>query len=131
MILTQYVATSFVETLRDCIRRSSACTRSAAHGNPLCIRCDQVVHYRNMEVKSLSLLSERLDAVSTQVSHTGTTGGARVQLQLVQEVEAALTGSCNCSDVKEVSHALMTSLLKMLENGLAGPVRAWWAVIAL
>lgn len=77
-----------------------------------------------MELKSLECFSQRLEAAASQVSHSGTTGGARVQLQLVQELEAALTSAAvDAAALKEASHGLMTSLLRMLENGLPSPVR--------
>lgn len=77
-----------------------------------------------MELKSLASLSKRLETGAGQVSHSGTTGGARVQLQLVQELEAALTSiEIDTSALKQASHGIMTSLLRMLENGLPGPVR--------
>jgi hypothetical protein len=77
-----------------------------------------------MELKSLEALSQQLEAAAGQVSHSGTTGGARVQLQLVQELEAALDSTTvDTASLKEASHGIMTSLLRMLENGLPGPVR--------
>lgn len=76
-----------------------------------------------MEHKSLEALSQRLESAAGQVSHVGTTGGARVQLQLVQELESVLTSpDIDAATLKDASHGVMTSLLRMLENGLAGPV---------
>jgi hypothetical protein len=73
---------------------------------------------------SLASLEKRLESAAGQVSHSGTTGGARVQLQLVQELEAALTGNgIDGAEIKAASHGIMSSLLRMLENGLPGPVR--------
>ena len=47
-----------------------------------------------------------------------------MQLQLVQELEVALTSTePEVAGLKEASHGIMTSLLRMLENGLPGPVR--------
>ena len=46
-----------------------------------------------MGPKSLSSLCQRFEAAAQQVSHSGTTGGARVQLQLVQELEVTLSSN--------------------------------------
>ena len=67
---------------------------------------------------------QRLEAAERQVSHSGTTGGARVQLQLVQALEVTLSSTePDTAALKEASHGIMTSLLRMLENGVPGPVR--------
>jgi hypothetical protein len=77
-----------------------------------------------LENESLASLETRLESAAGQVSHSGTTGGARVQLQLVQELEAVLTSNeIKAAEFKAASHGIMSSLLRMLENGLPGPVR--------
>ena len=77
-----------------------------------------------MGPKSLSSLCQRFEAAAQQVSHSGTTGGARVQLQLVQELEVTLSSTePDTAALKEASHGILTSLLRMLKNGVPGPVR--------
>lgn len=77
-----------------------------------------------MSAVSLSGVASRLESTCTQIAHTGTTGGARVQLQVVQDVESALRQAENATELKEFSHGIMSSLLRMLEQSLAGPVRS-------
>lgn len=66
----------------------------------------------------------RLESTCTQVAHSGTTGQTRLQLQVVQDVESALHQAEQLADLKDASHGIMSSLLRMLEQSLAGPVRS-------
>jgi hypothetical protein len=84
-----------------------------------------------MEGKPLVDLSACLEEAASHVSHSGTTGGARVQLQLVQTAEKLLGHEHTGENLKEVGHSIMTALLKILEHPSPGPVCSCRAKFAL
>lgn len=77
-----------------------------------------------MNSDALRDVAARLESTCTQVAHSGTTGQTRVQLQVVQDVESALHQADQSVELKDASHGIMASLLRLLEQSVAGPVRS-------
>jgi hypothetical protein len=67
--------------------------------------------------------------VASKRKHVHTTGDARVQLQMVQQLEHRLEHE-KSRVVKDGSHDIMTNLLLLLESGCAAPVRYVAALVA-